>query len=181
MEAVATIDPPPRPAQGRESGVHAEDDAVEVDAHRLAVGEQVEVLVDPAAGADAGVEEGQVQPAEQLLRLRGGRQHLLEVADVGTQEVPAELLGDGPAALLVDVDEDDAVTAPDELAGDLRAEAGRATRDEGALAHAVAPAATPVPWVPPSPTAAPPCAAWPGCAPSTRTEAIRSRCWAASP
>jgi hypothetical protein len=94
IDAVATIEPPPRRRSAGQRGVHAEDHAVEVDAHRPPVGEQVEVLVDAAAGRDAGVEEHQVEPAVHLLGRLGRGHDLVVVRDVAAQEGAADLLGD---------------------------------------------------------------------------------------
>src|SRR4051812_40900269 len=72
--------------------VSAEDDAVEVDAHRPAVFGQVEVVADAAAGGDAGVEEGEIEAAGELLRALDHDPVGAEVGHVDGDEVTAELL-----------------------------------------------------------------------------------------
>ena len=84
----------------------AEHDAVEVDAHRAAVELELEVVPQPAAGRDPGVEVGEVEAAAALDR-EGDRIEVgLQVGDVGGDEVPADLLGDRAAAVGVEVADD---------------------------------------------------------------------------
>src|SRR3954454_14826864 len=151
--------------------MHAEDDAVEVDPHRLAVPDEVEVLVHPERRGDAGVQEEQVQPAVGLLRLRRGGHDVVVVGDVAPDERATELVGDAPATGLVNVEQDDVVAAAGQLARDLRAEAGSAAGDQSDLRHQ-----------PPTPISEPSTRRWPWSeAPSSSSFAMRSRCCAASP
>jgi hypothetical protein len=87
--------------------VQAEHDAVEVDAHRAAVEREVEVAVDAAAAADAGVEVDEVEAAAGLHREHDRRVVGLQVRDVARDRVPADLGGDRARARLVDVGGDD--------------------------------------------------------------------------
>src|SRR6185503_18238704 len=67
---------------------------------------EVEVLAHAAAGGDAGVQVGEVEAAGQL---DGAGDHGLvglERADVGRDEVAAELVGQGRALGLVEVGDD---------------------------------------------------------------------------
>ena len=77
-------------SQRRQRRVRAEDDAVEVDAHRAPVLVELEVVAEAAAAGDAGVEEDEVEAAAALGRERDGGVVGLEVRDVGLQRVAAD-------------------------------------------------------------------------------------------
>ena len=76
-------------------------------------------------------------PAVDLLGRCGRREHLVVGRDVAVQVVTAELVGDRLTVGVVDVEQHDPVTAADQLAGDLGAEAACPAGDQRDLAHRV--------------------------------------------
>src|SRR4051794_7814553 len=120
-------------AQRAEDGVRAEDDAVEVDAHRPAVLGEVEVLADAAAGGDAGVEEGEVEAAGELVCALDHGAVGVEVGHVDGDEVTAELLRELGAAVLVEIGHDHLGAGLGERAAGGAPQTARAAGDEGDL------------------------------------------------
>ena len=128
IEAVATIEPPPA---RRSAGIAActpktTPSRLMPIARRYFAMSKSSAMPHPVE--IARVEERQVEPPVHLLGGLGRGQHLVVRRHVAAQEVAPDLVGDGLAAGLVHVEQDDGVTAPDQLPGDLGPEAGGARR-----------------------------------------------------
>ena len=122
--------------QRRQHRVDAEDDAVDVDPHRAAVGERVEVGAQLSAEGDAGVEEGEIEAAALLDRDRHRRLVLLDLADVAGDEQRPGGVGQFAAGRLVDVAGDHPHAAPGQRLGQRPPKAAGGAGDQcNLLAH----------------------------------------------
>lgn len=128
--------------QRRQRRMQPEHHAVQVHRqHPVLPLRVVVVLREPAAVADPGVQVHQVQPA---VGLHGGgdqRQVVRLPRGVGTDEQPADFLGDGLAARLVDIRHDHVRPESAEVPRHRRADPARRTRDYHDLCHVLCPSA----------------------------------------
>src|SRR4051794_32958501 len=140
-EAGGRDDLPAAILHGTERRVHAEHDAIEVDAHRSPVTVEVEVVADPDTARDTGVEEGDVE-APVLFHHARNRGHVVVVRrDVTGDEGAADLGRHLLSVVTVDVAEHDVGAEAAEPSLHARAEAAGAAGDPGdfsvitAIAH----------------------------------------------
>ena len=111
-------------------GGDAIDDPVEVDSHGLAVGLRVKIVAHAAPGGHAGIEMGQMEPAE----LGYGECHcsgaVRGFAHVGVDKAAPELLGHLGAAAVVNVRQDDVSALSGQMAGHGLTDAVASTGDQ---------------------------------------------------
>src|SRR4051794_709867 len=132
-EAGRRDDLPAAILHGTERRVHAEHNAVEVDAHRLPVAVEVEVVADSDAAGDAGVEERDVEAPVQLDDAPNGGHVFVVRRNVTCDECAADLGRYLLAVVGVDVTQHDVGAEAAESARHTCAEAAGATRDPGDL------------------------------------------------